>query len=57
MSISSSHSRGRSRHRLFDERVLASQQARLGQRVMAIYRSGNDNRVQIGRVDHLLLER
>src|SRR5262245_66256442 len=43
---------GRSRHRFFDERVLARQQARPSQRVMALYRSGDDDGVDIGRLDH-----
>ena len=46
----------RSRHWFFDERVLASQQARLSQRVMALYRSGDDNGVDIGPPRSLVLE-
>ena len=38
----------RSRHWFFDERVLASQQARLSQRVMTLYRRGDDDRFEIG---------
>jgi hypothetical protein len=47
MSINSSHSSEERRHRLFDKR--ACQRGSLRQRIMALYRSGNDNGVHVAR--------